>query len=66
MQTSDDVPANDSHGLEVTIEMIPEGPAWHCEARKALREKGTWSRFLGGGAVTSSKDPSEWEHPHLK
>ena len=53
--------------VELRLEAIyPEGPAWNDQARQELREKGTWSRMLGGGAVTSSKDPSEWVHPHLK
>ena len=53
--------------VEIRLEGIySAGPAWHAEARQELRAKGRWSRMVGGGAVTSSKDPSEWEHPYLK
>lgn len=39
---------------------------WREEKRKELRERGRWSGWVGGCRVTSSKDPDDWEHPHLK
>ena len=59
--------SDDDKSLQLQIvEVRPEGPKWHQEARQQLRETGRWSRMVGGGAVTSSKDPSEYVHPHLK
>lgn len=64
MQDAEQTP--EPKNVEITVEIIADGPPWHAQARKELRANGSWSRMLGGGFVTSSKDPSEWEHPYLK
>jgi len=55
---------NKQVSIEVTIH--PVHGDWRDEATKEWRENGRWSRMVGGGFVTSSKDPDDWEHPHLK
>ena len=52
--------------ITVTVSGRTVHDDWRDDAHQEWREKGRWSRMLGGGFVTSSKDPDEWEHPHLK
>ena len=58
---------NQDKNLRISgIEVRPSRKDWRSEAYDEWREKGRWSRMLGGGFVSSSKDPYDWEHPYLK
>ena len=57
---------DDESKLEITVTGRTVHDDWRDDAHREWREKGSWSRMLGGGFVTSSKDPDDWEHPHLK